>query len=225
MKDFIKWLGVNEKVAKVVVWLFIIMIMLIVTNTMLESIGVPYYAITYDNLKKINSNEVYDFLIASIISLLNFYSIVLLVFKIKESKKIFKYSLLYLFLNSIFIGTISEKLVSVFIVLYVIWFCYIFSNKKLKYALYGLIACIINIIVQAIWFMSKVRFINFTMLNDATKSVLSIDYFIIMSIIIIVKEIYLKKRGEKKCLENQDAYFGSANSKTKANSQRKSQKK
>ena len=54
MKDFVKWLGVNEKVAKVVVWLLIIMVMLILTNTMLESLGFPFYKITYQNIRKIN---------------------------------------------------------------------------------------------------------------------------------------------------------------------------
>ena len=58
MKDFVKWLGVNEKIAKVVVWLLIIMVMLILTNTMLESLGFPYYKITYDsNSKKIYTKD------------------------------------------------------------------------------------------------------------------------------------------------------------------------
>ena len=59
MKDFIKWLGVNEKVAKVVVWLLIIMTSLIIVNAALESLGFPHYAITYDNLKRIGNDEDY----------------------------------------------------------------------------------------------------------------------------------------------------------------------
>ena len=47
MKDFVKWLGVNEKVAKAIVWLLIIMVTLIIFNMGLESLGFPYYKITY----------------------------------------------------------------------------------------------------------------------------------------------------------------------------------
>lgn len=39
MKDFCKWLGVNEKIAKIVVWLFIIFIGLIIFNAAFESLG------------------------------------------------------------------------------------------------------------------------------------------------------------------------------------------
>ena len=36
MKDFCKWLGVSEKFAKIVIWLFIIMTMLIIFNIAFE---------------------------------------------------------------------------------------------------------------------------------------------------------------------------------------------
>ena len=57
MKDFIKWLGVNEKIAKIAVWLLIIMVFLIVLNTALASLGFPNYQLTYDNLIKVNKNN------------------------------------------------------------------------------------------------------------------------------------------------------------------------
>ena len=60
MKEFFKWLGVNEKVAKVAIWLFVIMVCLIVFNTALDSLGLPYYKITVDNLQKINTYKVLD---------------------------------------------------------------------------------------------------------------------------------------------------------------------
>ena len=44
--------------------------------------------------------------------------------------------------------------------------------------------------------MAKARFIDYNSINDPTKSILSLDYFIIMAVIILVKEVYLKKRGE-----------------------------
>ena len=53
MKKFIKWLGVNEKVAKIAVWLLIIMVSLIIINAGLASLGFPNYQITYNNIKQI----------------------------------------------------------------------------------------------------------------------------------------------------------------------------
>lgn len=58
MKDFIKWLGVNEKIAKLVVWIFVIMIGLIIFNFFFESLGLSYYKITYENLSKIGSVKI-----------------------------------------------------------------------------------------------------------------------------------------------------------------------
>ena len=63
---------------------------------MLESIGFPSYAITYENITKIDVNKFIDVIIACLVTFLNFYAMILLVFKVKEAKKIFKYAVLYL---------------------------------------------------------------------------------------------------------------------------------
>lgn len=228
MKDFIKWLGVNEKIAKVVVWIFIIMVFLIVTNQMLESTGFPNYKITYDNLRQIRVSSLIEYITTCIVSILNFYAIVLLVFRAKEAKSIFKYAILYLVLNILVTWGPLKYCLQIFIFVYILTFSYFYSNKNKKYIIYSIIAILTNIFIQGIWYLSKARAINYANLNDITKAILSLDYFIIMGIIILVKEIYLKKRGENPCgeaTENQDVYSGSANSKTKINSQRKSQKK
>ena len=196
MKDFIKWLGVNEKIAKVAVWLLIIMVFLIVTNTMLESIGFPYYKITYDNLININVSKVSNILSSCIVSILNFYSIVLLVFRMKESKNILKYAILYMLIMWLISIIFNYAICQIFIIGYIIIFCYLYSSKKWKYALYSLIAIIINILLQWISYTYKAQLINFANVSDITRAILSIDYFIIMGIIILVKEIYIKKRGE-----------------------------
>ena len=99
MKEFCKWLGVSEKIAKVVVWIFIIMSMLIVFNVAFESMGLPYYKLTVENLSKVNVNEIIEFTFSCVIVLLNFYTVVFLVFPVKDFNKIFKYSLLYLVLE------------------------------------------------------------------------------------------------------------------------------
>ena len=80
MKDFIKWLGVNEKIAKVAVWLLIIMVTLIIVNTALASLGFPNYQITYDNIKNISTNVIVDTISRILACFLNFYSILLIVY-------------------------------------------------------------------------------------------------------------------------------------------------
>lgn len=197
MKDFIKWLGVNEKIVKVVVWIFIIMVFLIVTNTMLESLGVPYYKITYENIKQINYPLIMQYLVSIIVTILNFYCIMLLVFRVKESKVLFKYSILYLILNWITSIVSDSGILQIFIIIYCVIFCYLYSNKNKKYIIYGILSIIINVGIQGIWYLSKARYIDYSKLDQVSKSLLSIDYFIIMAVIILVKEIYLKKRGEK----------------------------
>ena len=197
MKDFIKWLGVNEKVAKVAVWLLIIMVFLITFNAGLESLGFPNYKITYDNLISINVNKTIDYIIACIVSILNFYSMVLLVLRVKEIKKIFWYAILYLILNIIIINIFPYIFVQIFIILYTILFCYFYSNRNKKYIIYGLLGVVINMAIQGIWYTAKAKFIDYSGISETTKSILSLDYFIIIAIIILVKEIYLKKRGEK----------------------------
>lgn len=199
MKDFIKWLGVNEKVAKVVVWLLIIMVTLIIFNTGMESLGFPYYAITYQNIQKININSfVLEYIMAIITSMLSFYAVVLLYFRISESKKMFKYAVLYVFSNAV-LRTISlDVIVEAFILIYIIVFSYLYSGKKKKYIIYAFASYCANVAIIGVWYLTKARFINYAKMNIATQSILSLDYFIIMGIIILVKEIYLKKRGENK---------------------------
>ena len=88
MKEFCKWLGVSDKTAKVVVWIFILMSFLIVTNVMLESVGLPFYKLTVENLSKINYPKLLDYGISWIIVLLDFYGVMFLIFPIKDFGKI-----------------------------------------------------------------------------------------------------------------------------------------
>ena len=218
MKEFLKWLGVNEKVAKVIVWMLIIMIFLIIMNTMLESIGLPYYKITIDNIKNINNNKGLSYLLSWIVALLNFYSIVFLVFRIKDFKKIFKYSILYLLLN-ISINKIFDYGISqIFIFIYILLFFYLFSHKNWKYVVYGIISLVINSIIQYVCYLYKIRFIEFSNINQTNRLFLSLDYFIIMGIIILVKEIILNKKEGKGWHQ---AGYGSANLEKKTNLQKK----
>lgn len=194
MKEFLKWLGVNEKVAKVVIWLAVIMGFLIMTNALLDSLGLPYYKITVDNLVKIKTHKVFEYLISWIIGLFNFYTIIFLVFRIKEFKKIFPYSILYLFGNFLVSETIGIIASQIYILIFVLGFCYFYSGKRAKYILYGMISLIFNTFVQYIWYTYKLSSLNVSDINETTKIILGIDLIIIMTIIIIVKEIYLKQR-------------------------------
>lgn len=196
MKDFLEWLEVNEKIAKLVIWLFIIMIGLIIVNTALDSMGLPYYKITVDNLQKVKTHKVLEYVTAYLTSLINFYTVIFLVFRVKDFKKIFPYSILYLILNVIVNIKFGYGAGQIFIILYIITFCYLFSKKKPKYIVYAIVSYIINIMVQYIWYLSKARNIDFSSINNVTQFLLSIDFFIVMTIIILVKEIYLKKRSE-----------------------------
>lgn len=222
MKDFIKWLGVNEKVAKVAVWMLIIMVFLIVTNTMLESVGFPHYAITYDNLVKINPSRILEYLINWISILLNFYAIIFLVFSIRDYTKIYKYSILYLILNIIINNIAGKGILEIFILLFVTTFGYFYSNKNRKYILYMIGSLVLNTLIQWVTYLYKAQFIDYSNIDYVTKTILFSDYFIIMAIIILVKEIYLKKRG---AVNWEIAGSGLENSKKKANSLKKSQKK
>lgn len=196
MKDFIKWLGVNEKIAKVAVWMLIFMVMLILTNTMLESIGFPHYAITYENLVRIDSKKYLDYIINWIVIVLNFYSIVFLVFRITEYKKTIKYLIIYFILNILVHNIFNDGILQIFIFIFMIIFSYLFSNYNKKYILYIMFSLLINTLIQGITYLYKLKFIDYSTLNYFTKTILFTDYFIIMAIIILVKEIYIKKRGE-----------------------------
>lgn len=213
MKEFFKWLGVNEKVAKVAIWLFVIMVCLIVFNTALDSLGLPYYKITVDNLQKINTYKVLEYITAYFTSLINFYAVIFLVFRVKEFKKVFPYSMLYLLLNALINVNFGYSASQIFIILYIIVFCYLFSNKNQKYIVYAIISYIINIVIQYIWYLYKVRYINFQKINNATQTILSLDLVITMIIVILAKEIYFKRKEENEC---QHASYGGDNLKKKA---------
>ena len=197
MRDFIKWLGVDEKIAKVAVWALIIMVLLIIFNTFLDSIGVPYYKLSAENLSKINTNMIIEYVCAYIMSFLNFMSVVLLVFRVKETKKILKYAILYLAINAIIAETFNYTIAEVLITLIMIIFCYLYSGRKLKYVLYAIVSILINFIIQYITYIYKIQFIDYASLNAMQKLIVSIDYYILLTLIIAVKEIYLKRRGEK----------------------------
>lgn len=217
MKDFIKWLGVNEKIAKLVVWVFIIMGMLIIFNAALDSLGFPHYQITYDNLKQINTYKTLGILSSWIIVILTFYSITLLVFRIRDFKKITPFAVIYLIINILITRFVNGGVTQLFTILYIPLFCYFFSNRNIKSIIYCILAFIVNSIAQGLTYIYKVKFFDYNKISYIIKTILSIDYFIIMIIIILVKEVYLKKRSEKLCGEAKVGY-GSANSKKKETS-------
>ena len=216
MKKFIKWLGVNEKVAKIAVWLLIIMVSLIIINTALASLGFPNYQLTYNNLVNINVSKILNIIFSWIISFLNFYSIISLVFKVNKSKDMFKYAILYLVLAIMIQGLTNYVISQIFILGYILIFCFKYSDNNWKYIIYGIGALLVNTIAQYICYIYKIRLIDFSSINQATKTILSLDYFIIIGIIILVKEIYLKKRGEKQW-EKHHVSYGLESSKTKEN--------
>lgn len=197
MKDFIKWLGVDEKIAKVAVWALIIMVLLIIFNTFLDSVGVPYYKLSVDNLSKINTNIILEYLCAWIMTALNFLSIVLLVFRVKDTKRIIKYLIIYMVLNGLIMKLTNNTILQVFIIGFIVIFCYLFSGKKWKYALYAIGSFIINAVLQYISYIYKIQFVDYNSLDTIKKLILSIDYYLMLALIITVKEIYLKRRGEK----------------------------
>ena len=53
MEECTKWLGINNKLAKIITWILIIMIMIIIINTALEGVGFPQYQLTYANIKNL----------------------------------------------------------------------------------------------------------------------------------------------------------------------------
>lgn len=197
MKEFCKWLGVDEKIARVVVWIAIFMMMLVLTNVMLESVGLPFYKLTAENLSKADYGEVVNFCVAYLVTLLNFYSIIFLVFRVKDFKKIIPYSIIYAILNSLVNDVFGKGIVQIFIITFILLFCYLYSNKNKKYLLYGLFSIVFNIVIQFICYLYKLRFINYSKLSCINNFLTSCDYFIIMFIIIMVKEIYIKNKKVK----------------------------
>ena len=144
MKNFLKWLGVSEKVSKIAVWLLIIMVSLVIINVFLESIGLPYYKITVDNLTKLNYGKAGELIFQFILSVLNFYSIIFIVIRVKDFKKTIKYALLYIILNTIVVNTFDYAILQIFIFAYVIVYCFFYGNKQWKYVMYGIGSIILN---------------------------------------------------------------------------------
>ena len=197
MKEFCKWLGVSEKFAKLVICLFVVMAFLIVTNSMLESVGLPYYKLTIENLSKIDYPKVFEYIFAWIITLLDFYTVIFLIFPIKDFENIFKYSILYLILNIIVFNLFGNGVLQIFILSFMIMYGYLYSNKNKKYILYGIIGYILSLMVQYICYLYKIRFIDFTTINTLNKMLVSLDYVLLMFIIILVKEIIIKNKKKK----------------------------
>ena len=197
MKEFCKWLGVSEKFAKVVVWIFILMSFLIVTNSMLESVGLPYYKLTVENLSKLDYPKLLEYIFSWLVTLLDFYATIFLIFSIKDFGKIFKYSILYLILNIIVFNLFGNGVLQIFMILFVVLFSYLYSNKNKKYIFYGMIAYIVSIFIQYVCYLYKVRFIDFTNINGLNRFLTSLDYLLLMFIIILVKEIIIKNKKKK----------------------------
>ncbi len=76
-------------------------------------------------------------------------------------------------------------------------FGYLYSNKNKKYILYGIIGYILSLMVQYICYLYKIRFIDFTTINTFNKMLVSLDYVLLMFIIILVKEIIIKNKKKK----------------------------
>lgn len=197
MKEFFKWLGVNDKIAKVAVWMLIIMVSLIILNIFLESVGFPYYKITVENLSKINYGEVGKLSFQFALSVLNFYATILLVVRVKDFKKTIKYALLYLILNIIVVNAFDYAIAQIFIFVYILIYLFFYGRKNWKYLLYGLGSMALNTGVQYIFYLYKGRFVEFNSIGMLNTLITSLDYFIIMTFIIIAKEIYLNKKLKK----------------------------
>lgn len=195
MKDFIKWLGVNEKVAKLAVWLLIFMITLIIINACLESIGMPYYKVTIENLSKIKINSLINYLCVIAVSVLNYVLTIFIVIRTKEIKKLLPYVLVYTIIPIIVTKYLGYGVTQVFIFVYTMYTIIKFSEKPTKGIYKGLIAIVINTIVQYIcYYTFKLKYIEVTKLEGLNYLLTSLDSFLILLIIIIVKELYLYKR-------------------------------
>lgn len=197
MKEFFKWLGVNDKIAKVAVWMLIIMGSLIILNIFLESVGFPYYMITAENLSKINYGEVGKLSSQFILSILNFYATIMLVVRVKDFKKTIKYALLYLILNIIVVNVFDYAVLQIFILIYTLVFLFFYGKKNWKYILYGVGSFTLNTGLQYVCYLYKGRFVDFASIGNLNTLITSLDYFIIMTFIIIAKEIYLNKKLKK----------------------------
>lgn len=199
MKDFIKWLGVNEKIAKLVVWLLIFMITMIIINACLESIGLPYYKVTIENLSKIKLNSLVSYLCTIIVTFLNYCTTIFLVIRVKNYKKVLLYAIPYLLILAI-LSNINYIASQIFAFGYCIYTIYKTTNQR-KDILFAIASILINMLVQYLtYYLYKFRFIGTNSFNQLDRLLTSFDYFIIMLFIITTKEIYImnkEKRGVK----------------------------
>ena len=194
MKDFCKWLGVSEKFAKVVVWIFIIMSMLIIFNSAFESMGLPYYKLTIENLSKVDLGSLFETFIGWVMVLLSFYAVIFMVIPVRDFMKVFKYSILYLILNICITLLTNAVVAQIFVILAPCIFAYYYFNKSWKYVGCMIGSTVLNFVIQFISYTYKIKFIDFTNINNFNRFLVSLDYFIMMFIIILVKEVIIKNK-------------------------------
>ena len=173
------------------------MSMLIIFNSAFESIGLPYYKLTVENLSKIDYPKVLEYIFAWLVTLLNFYTMIFLIFPIKDFGKIFKYSILYLILNIIVFSLFGNGMLQIFIFIFIIIFSYLYSNKNKQYIFYGIMGYIIPVFIQYVCYLYKARFIDFASLDALNRFLTSLDYVLLMFIIILVKEVIIKNKKKK----------------------------
>ena len=86
----------------------------------------------------------------------------------------------------------------IYIPIFLFIFCYILSNKNKKYILYSLLSLLINTIVQYVcYFIFKGKYTNWNIIGGFDYILASLDYFIVMFLIILSKEIYLKYKKKE----------------------------
>ncbi|MDD5979646.1 MAG: hypothetical protein PUC23_00855, partial [bacterium] len=66
--------------------------------------------------------------------------------------------------------------------------------KNLKYVLYGVISFIINTFIQYICYLYKLRFVEISDINNLLKFIASIDFLVVMFIIIFIKELIIRNK-------------------------------
>ena len=142
-------------------------------------------------------NDFFNYICALIVSLLNFYSIVFLVIRIKEFKKILPYSVIYIVILAIINNKIPAGVEQLLVPCLNCCLLYFIANKNKRYILYGVLSMVINIVVQYLcYYLFKVKYLNAISIKGLNYLLSSIDYFIVMFFIILVKEVYLKYKKE-----------------------------
>lgn len=101
-------------------------------------------------------------------------------------------------LNIIVLNLFGNGALQIFIALFIVIFSYLYSNKNKKYILYGILSCIISTIIQYVCYLYKARFIDFVNISGLNKLLVYSDYVLFMFIIILVKEIIIKNKKNKK---------------------------